>query len=134
MLPMSPMPVVADTRPLWQRLLWLGSGALALLVGVVGIVLPLLPTTPFVLLAAFCFTRGSARCEAWLLGHPRLGPIVRDWRATRAVPWRAKLLAWATMALGSAWSAWVLPHPWRWLPALCCAAVALWMARLPTRR
>jgi uncharacterized membrane protein YbaN (DUF454 family) len=128
------MSSTAVLRPAWQRWFWLGAGATALALGVVGIFLPLLPTTPFVLLSALCFTRGSPRCEAWLLGHPRLGPIVRDWRATRAVPWRAKVTAWVMMALGSAWAYGVLPAPWRWLPALVCVAVAVWMARLPTRR
>ncbi|MDH4051959.1 MAG: YbaN family protein [Rubrivivax sp.] len=120
--------------PAWLRWFWLLAGAAALVLGVIGIFLPLLPTTPFVLLAAFCFTRGSPRCEAWLLGHPRLGPIVRDWRATRAVPWRAKLLAWGMMTLGSVWAFVVLPVPWRWLPAGICLLVGAWMARLPTRR
>lgn len=120
-------------RAWWRRGLWLVAGLLSLATGIVGIFLPLLPTTPFVLLAAFCLSRGSTRAERWLLGHPRFGPMVRDWRATRAIPWRAKQLAWAMMALGSAWAAWVLPGRWAWLPALCCAGVALWMWRLPTR-
>ena len=128
------MSLTAASRPAWQRALWLGAGLTALTLGLIGIFLPLLPTTPFVLLAAFCFTRGSPRCEAWLLDHPRLGPVVRDWRATRAIPWGAKLLAWSMMAVGSVWAFWVLPPPWRWLPAAVCAAVGLWMARLPTRR
>ena len=131
---MPPEPAARLTqRPLWQRLLWLGAGVLSLVLGIIGIFLPLLPTTPFVLLAAFCLSRGSSRAERWLLDHPRLGPLVRDWRASRAIPLRAKQWAWAMMAVGSAWAAWVLPVRWAWLPALCCAGVALWMWRLPTR-
>lgn len=124
---------VRPQRPAWQRGLWMAAGALALATGIVGIVLPLLPTTPFVILAAFCFTRGNQRWERWLLRHPRFGPMLRAWRARRVIPWPAKLLAWGMMALGSAWAAWTLPSPWRWAPALVCTAVAVWMARLPSR-
>ena len=127
------LPVLRPDRPLWQRLLWLLVGALSLATGIVGIFLPLLPTTPFVLLAAFCLSRGSARCEAWLLNHPRFGPLVRDWRTHHAIPLRAKQLAWTMMAIGSIWAAYVLPARWAWVPASCCAAVAFWMWRLPTR-
>ena len=56
-----------------RPLLWL-AGAMALALGVIGIFLPVLPTTPFVLLAAYCFSRGSERWERWLLEHPQLGP------------------------------------------------------------
>ncbi len=119
-------------RPMWQRLLWLAAGVLSLITGIVGIFLPLLPTTPFVLLAAFCFSRGSERCERWLLEHPRFGPMVRDWRTDRAIPLRAKQLATLMMALGSAWAWWVLPPRFGWLPALVCVAVAVWMWSLPT--
>jgi hypothetical protein len=114
------------------RLLWMAAGALALATGIVGIFLPLLPTTPFVLLAAFCFARGSPRWEAWLLGHPRFGPMVHNWRARRAIPLRAKQLAWTMMSVGSAWSWWLLPARWCWVPAACCLAVGLWMYRLPS--
>ncbi len=119
--------------PVWQRVAWLTGGALALAAGVVGVFLPLLPTTPFVLLAAFCFARGSPRWEAWLLAHAHFGPLVRDWRERHAIPLRAKQLAWTMMLFGSAWSWWMLPARWCWLPALCCAVVALWMVRLPSR-
>lgn len=117
----------------WHRALWLAAGGFALAAGIVGIFLPLLPTTPFVLLAAYCFSRGSARCERWLLEHPRFGPMVRDWRTHRAIPLRAKQLATVMMAFGSAWAWWWLPRPWGWLPPACCALVALWLWRLPTR-
>ena len=91
-----------------RRWLWLVLAYVALGLGIVGIFLPGLPTTPFVLLAAFCFSRGSARLEAWLLAHPRFGPLIADWRARRAMPLRAKQLAWVMMAGGSAVSAWLL--------------------------
>ena len=77
-----------------------------MVLGLIGIVLPLLPTTPFVLLAAYCFSLGSARYEQWLLSHPRFGPMVRDWRGQHAVPLRAKQLAWVMMAVSSALAAW----------------------------
>jgi uncharacterized membrane protein YbaN (DUF454 family) len=124
-------PATPPRRPTWQRVVWAGAGAVSLALGLVGIFVPLLPTTPFVLLAAFCFSRGSTRVERWLLAHPRFGPMVADWRARRAVPRRAKQLATVMMALGSIWAWWMMPAPWRWLPALCCAAVALWLWRLP---
>lgn len=127
---MSTLPA-APLRPLWQRVVWTTAGLLAIALGIAGVFLPLLPTTPFILLAAFCFSRGSRRFEAWLLSHPRFGPMVVDWRARRAVPRRAKHLAWAMMTLGSAWAWWVLPEPWRWLPALVCLAVAAWLWQLP---
>lgn len=115
-------------RPLW---LLGGFGALAL--GVLGIFLPLLPTTPFVLLAAWCFARGSVRCETWLLEHRFFGPIVRDWRARRAVPLRAKQFATVMMAASSIYAGFKLPLAWCWLPGACCLCVAIWLWRLPTR-
>lgn len=118
---------------MWQRLLWLAAGAAALLTGLVGVVVPLLPTTPLVLLAAFCFSRGSQRWERWLLAHRLFGPMVRDWRAHRAVPLRAKQLATVMMTIGSAWAAVRWPAPYGWIPAACCLAVAVWLWRLPTR-
>ena len=126
----SPLP---PPRPRWQRWIWLACGFVSMVTGILGIVLPLLPTTPFVLLAAFCFSRGSARYEHWLLTHPRFGPLVRDWRANRAVPLRAKQLATGMMALSAIAAWWVLPPHVRWLPGACCAAVAVWLWRLPTR-
>ena len=115
------------------RALWLVAGAAALLLGLLGIVVPLLPTTPFVLLAAFCFSRGSQRWDHWLLNHPRLGPPVRDWRQHRAVPLRAKQWATAMMAASSLWAWWVIPSGWRWAPAISCALVATWLWTLPSR-
>jgi uncharacterized membrane protein YbaN (DUF454 family) len=131
---MDPSPQPAPTHPIWLRLIWLLGGVLSLVLGIIGIFVPLLPTTPFVLLAAFCFARGSSRCERWLLGHRVFGPMVRDWRANRAVPLRAKQLASVMMAFGSVMAAFKLPLHLAWLPAACCAGVAAWLWSLPTRR
>lgn len=113
--------------------LWMVGGLVCLVTGIIGIVVPLLPTTDFVLLAAFCFSRGSRRWEAWLLGHPRFGPVVRDWRTTRAVPLRAKWGASAMMAASCSWAAWVLPVRTGWIPASVCLLVGLYLWSRPTQ-
>jgi len=129
--PLTPPPTAALPRPRWHQWLWLLAGWLSLGLGVVGIVTPLLPTVPFVLLAAACFSRGSARWEAWLLAHPRFGPMVLAWRSERAVPRRAKWLATLTMTASCALAVWRAP-PWAALLAvLICLSVAVWMWRLP---
>ena len=81
------------------RLAWLAAGWLLTGLGVVGLVLPVMPGTIFLILAAACFARGSPRLERWLLSHPRLGPTVVAWRRDRAIPARAKLAAFGGMAL-----------------------------------
>ena len=81
-----------------QRYLWLAAGCISLGLGIVGIVLPLLPTTPFLLLAAFCFARGSQKLHSWLVNHPRLGPPIRDWETYRAISRRGKIMAMIAIA------------------------------------
>lgn len=129
----SPLSATPSLGARAGRALWVVAGTLALLAGVVGIFLPLLPTVPFVLLAAFCFSRGCRRCEQWLLEHPRFGPALRNWRAHRALTLRSKQAATSMMAISAALAWWVLPSPVRWLPAVVCIAVAWWLWRLPTR-
>lgn len=76
-----------------MRVLWAIFGALALMLGIIGIALPLLPTVPFLLLAAFCFARSSVRLHSWLVDHPRLGPPIADWRNRGAIGRSAKKAA-----------------------------------------
>jgi uncharacterized membrane protein YbaN (DUF454 family) len=83
----------------WHRPLLFTAGWTFLAVGIVGLFLPLLPGTLFLILAGTCFARSSPRFEAWLLGHPRLGPPVRAWRATGAIPRRAKVIACASLVV-----------------------------------
>ena len=127
--PPSPSP-----RPSWQRGLWLAAGIVSLAAGFIGVFLPVLPTVPFVLLAALCFSKGSPRCERWLLEHRHFGPMVRDWRVHRSVPLRVKQFAILSMAGGAALAWWLLPAQIQWLPAVLCTLVAVWLWRLPTRR
>ena len=80
------------------RLLWFALGLSALALGALGTVLPLLPTTPFVLLAAFAFARSSQRLHDWLLAHRVFGSLIHDWRAHGAIGRRAKILGLISIA------------------------------------
>ena len=114
---MSPL-----TRPLW-----LGGGLLAVGLGILGIALPLLPTVPFFLLAAFCFARSNPAWERRLLDHPRYGPPLREWRTRRAISRKAKLAALTAMAATIALSAALAGWPWVLAPILACAASGTWI-------
>lgn len=82
------------------RTFWLLLGLVLVGIGIIGIVVPLLPTTDFMLLAVPCFARSSPRLEPWLLNHPRFGPALRAWRSERAVPRNAKTMACIGMIIG----------------------------------
>lgn len=82
-----------------MKLVWLLLGCLAVALGVIGIFLPLLPTTPFMILAAACFAKSSDRLHGWLLGHRMFGPMIRDWQAHGAIPRRGKRAALIAMTL-----------------------------------
>lgn len=82
----------------FARPLWIAAGLVSLAFGIAGVVLPILPTTPFMILSAFCFARGSVRLHRWLTTHPRFGPAIDDWTRHRAISMRAKRLAVAAMA------------------------------------
>ena len=82
-----------------MRFAWLLAGHLALSLGVIGIFLPLLPTTPFLLLASFCYARGSERFELWLLNHRHLGPPVKAWKQSGAIGIKTKIVAILAIAV-----------------------------------
>ena len=75
------------------RIFWLVAGGVFLALAVVGALLPLIPTTPFLLLACFAFARSSQRLHDWLVEHPRFGPLIRDWRDHGAIRPRTKIQA-----------------------------------------
>jgi uncharacterized protein len=76
-----------------MKLAFLAVGWLSLGLGVAGIFLPLLPTTPFLILTAYCFSKGSPRLHRWLLSQPQIGPIIIDWQERKVIRLRAKILA-----------------------------------------
>jgi uncharacterized protein len=92
-------------RSAFARSLWLLAGWASLILGLIGVVLPLLPTTPFILLAAFCFQKGSDRLHRWLTTHPRFGPLITNWRERGAIPRKAKRNAMIALVavLGISW-------------------------------
>lgn len=83
-----------------MRYIWLACGWIAFILGVIGAMLPLLPTVPFLLLAAFCFSKGSERWHDWLLNHEKFGPPIEQWRKHGAISTRVKCMAMAFI-LGS---------------------------------
>ncbi|CAK7260075.1 YbaN family protein [Shinella yambaruensis] len=76
-----------------MRSIYMAAGLLMTAIGIVGVFLPLLPTTPFLLVAAWCFSRSSPRLERWLLNHGTLGPPLTNWRREGAISARAKTIA-----------------------------------------
>jgi uncharacterized membrane protein YbaN (DUF454 family) len=117
-----------------QRWLLIIIGLIAVGVATVGIFVPLLPTTPFYLLAAACFFRSSDRLYRWLIGNKWCGPYIRNYREHRAIPRHAKIIAlillWGT--IGHAVLA-VLGHLWlRILLVAIAAGVTVYLLRLKT--
>lgn len=111
----------AHTR-LWRFLLFCAAWVL-LGLGIVGVFLPLVPGTLFLILSAACFTRSSPRFEAWLLTHPTLGPPVRQWRATGAIPRHVKWIA--CLSFGLSWGLiWFSDAP----PVSLAASLALFLS------
>ncbi|GAB2503527.1 YbaN family protein [Lysobacter humi (ex Lee et al. 2017)] len=114
------------------RWAWWLLAYVALALGLVGIVLPGLPTVPFVLLSAYAAARGSSRLHARLLADPRFGPMIRDWQAQGAVSRRAKRLATLMMSLAAVVMFATAPRLWMAATGTACMVlVALWLWTRP---
>ncbi|WEF24434.1 YbaN family protein [Paracoccus sp. S3-43] len=115
-----------------MRRMWYVLGMIALVLGIVGIALPVLPTVPFLLLAAAAFARSSPRLERRILNHPTYGPPVRAWRERGAISRLAKIWATLAMACGVGFSLiagmplWVVA-----MQAMICTAVAAFLVTRP---
>ncbi len=117
-----------------KRHLLIGVGIASLVLGGVGIFLPLLPTTPFLLLSASCFLRSSKRLYSWLVGHRLLGPYIENYLKLRAVPRRAKIASiaalWTTIGVTAVF--FVERLPVRALLAAVAVGVTIHLARMRT--
>lgn len=116
-----------------SRFVWFSFGSLALLLGAIGVVVPVLPTTPFVILAAFCFGKGSPRVERWLLDNPTFGPMIADWRAHGAIRLKYKIIgAVAMVALLGLSVVMQIEMKYLIIQALCMAGAALYVWTRPS--
>lgn len=112
----------------------LALGWIAVALGVIGVVVPGLPTTPFLLVALWAFSKTSKRFHDWLYNHPRLGPPLRDWRQHGVIPVKAKVLAIATMTVSLLWiifgiaDDWVMPT----IVAACLVPPAIFILTRPS--
>ncbi len=120
-------------RPRWQRLLFGTLGLIFVGLGLAGAVLPVLPTTPFLLLALWAFARSSRRLHDWLYHHPRFGPGLRAWRDHGVVPRRAKVAAVGFMTASMIYVAGFSKAPPVAVAVMAVSliAVALWLIRRP---
>lgn len=115
-----------------RRRLWHGLGLIALALGIVGVALPVVPTVPFLLLAAAAFARSSPRLERRILEHPTYGPPVRAWRERGAISRIAKIWSTVAMACGVGFS--LLAGMPIWIvaaQAMICSVIAAYLVTRP---
>lgn len=115
-----------SARPIWNA-----AGLVALALGTAGIPLPLLPTVPFYILAAFCFARGNPVWEARLLAHPRYGPHLVAWRERGAVSRKGKVAATVAFGVSMALGLWMLAWPWLLVPPGVAVVTLGWLWTRP---
>lgn len=119
-----------------KRVLLITAGSISLAAGIIGVIVPLLPTTPFLLLAAACYVKSSARLYEWLMNSPRLGRYLRDYHSGAGVPHRAKIISLSLLWLTIGFSV-VLVVSVLWLRVLLlviAAGVTGHLLSLPTSR
>ena len=117
-------------RPI-RRIAYLGAGIISVALGAIGAFLPLLPTVPFLILAAFCFARSNPVWEQKLLNHPRYGATLRAWRENGVVGRRAKWAATAAFVFSGVLGFIMLSLPWSLIPLGVGLVCGTWLWRRP---
>lgn len=119
-----------------MRIFLITLGWVSFTLGIVGIFLPVLPTTPFLLLAAFCFAKSSARFYNWLLNHRWFGPSIVSWKKNGTIPRKTKIVALTLLALsiGSSVAFFIRPAPLKIMVSAIGIAVAAYLIRIPTAK
>lgn len=119
-------------NPFWRYVL-LACGVISLGLGILGLFVPILPTTPFILLAGACFSRSSDRFYRWITAHPRYGSMIADYLAGKGLPRKTKIMAIALLWLSIGFGCWWVEFVWARVAMLLTAcAVSLYIWRLPT--
>ena len=102
--------------------MWLAIGLSSLLLGILGVFLPLLPTTPFILLSAFCFSKSSSRLHLWLLNHKLFGHLISDWEKHGVIRTKVKIIATCSMLLLVSYPLVFMPFA-DWLKAIVITSI-----------
>ena len=114
-----------------KRPVYLLFGILFVALGAIGAALPIVPTVPFLIVAAFCFARSSPALERKLLEHPVYGRSLRDWRERGAIGHKAKLLAIGGMTAGVLFTAFTIGFPWAFISIAILVTVGPWIWSRP---
>ncbi|WP_270049368.1 YbaN family protein [Ignatzschineria rhizosphaerae] len=109
-------------------------GGISLFLGILGVFLPLLPTTPFILLTAFCWARSSERFHTWLLENKHFGPMVHNWETNRVIPIKMKWLSTIMMNGAIMTTVFTMPNDRWWLKLIMIAIsifTSIWIWSFP---
>ena len=119
-----------------HSLLWIGLGHLFIGLGIAGFILPLLPGTPFILLASACYMRGSPKLHKKLQEHPKYGQMLKDWEAGKGIPLKIKIFAITMMWLALSSTAFLVLESWplRSILGITGLSVSLYLIKVPTKK
>lgn len=118
----------------FKRLLYLIVGWVSLVLGIIGIILPLLPTTPFILLSAWCFSQSSVRFHNWLKAHKFFGPMLENWQSDKGIPRKSRNRAIIFMWCGMSLSIFLVSKFWATIMLISIGlCVSIYLFRLPLR-